>query len=357
MVISCIGHVCTQARYIEGQCDPQQASLTVLENLPIYQELASLNSDIVAGRKQKIKRIWHILRMVSRESPGSIAAWKEAWSRWSQLTQLLNTKRSSDEPDSARSQGEVLGPRSKNGGRRLDRTHHAWLHYAGFLASLGGVCAITDPSYTVLASPSHDSSFATASRPQRTAAASVHLNESPSQLVDQFIREMVQLLSSDNIYLREGAKDILGCELSWALYPPLFRHLEKALSTFDDGPTDGASLVFAEQLIMVLTLLLENLTSSPTTDFTLLGVDFSGLIDQCACFLDKLCGTLNDENMLRTKMRFCHLCEVLMAQKRHLTLRAEFQLRNKLLGVIVGWSSNFATKVCSYLQLLSVTEE
>jgi neurofibromin 1 len=68
-------------------------------------------------------------------------------------------------------------------------------------------------------------------------------------------------------------------------------------------------------------------------------VDFSGLIDQYAKYLNKLG---NSQSALKIKIKFCQLVEVLMMKKDKITLRQEFRLRNKLLEIIVEWTSDFS---------------
>ncbi|CAG8612074.1 12667_t:CDS:10, partial [Ambispora leptoticha] len=47
---------------------------------------------------------------------------------------------------------------------------------------------------------------------------------------------------------------------------------------------------------------------------------------------------------LRIKVKMCQLCEILMAKKDYITLRQEIKLRNKLLEIIIEWTSDFPIK-------------
>jgi neurofibromin 1 len=140
--------------------------------------------------------------------------------------------------------------------------------------------------------------------------------------------------------IREWVKEILGTDLSPALYSVLFRYMETVLSKYfgpDGDPICSASnTLFVEQAISVLKLILDRMEGSYEN---LLTVDFSGLIDQYAKYLNKLG---NSQSALKIKIKFCQLVEVLMMKKDKITLRQEFRLRNKLLEIIVEWTSDFS---------------
>jgi neurofibromin 1 len=152
--------------------------------------------------------------------------------------------------------------------------------------------------------------------------------------------EMVDLLLCDNVIVREWVMDILGTDLSPALYPIMFRHLEtvlgKCFGSDGDPRCSPRYTLFVEQAISVLKLVLDRMEETVDSLFT---VDFGGLIDQYAKYLNKLG---NGQLALTMKIRFCHLCEVLMAKKDRINIRQEFRLRNKLLEIIVEWTSDFS---------------
>lgn len=159
-------------------------------------------------------------------------------------------------------------------------------------------------------------------------------------MVDKFIMEMVDLLVSDNVLVREVVKETLGADLSPGLFVILFRHLESVLSRCFDATGEAICseryTLFVEQAISVLKLVLDRIVDPSDSLFT---VDFSGLINQYAMYLNKL-GT--NHVALRIKVKMCQLCEVLMSKKDHITLRQEIKLRNKLLEIIVEWTSDFS---------------
>jgi neurofibromin 1 len=129
-------------------------------------------------------------------------------------------------------------------------------------------------------------------------------------MVDKFVMDMVDLLACDNLIVREWVREILGNDLSPALYHIMFRHMEntlvKCFSTDNNNdPVCGPKYtLFVEQAISVLKQVLDRLIDKSDNLFT---VDFSTLINQCAIYLNKL-GT--SQLSLKIKIKMCQLVEV-----------------------------------------------
>lgn len=366
--IACFGHICLEAHLTDSAEDPQQA-LTIVDNLPVYIELTS-NTGIIAGRKSQQKRIRRLLRMMTHYAPGNLAAWEEAWKRWKYMTPSMT--RSYEEPREDISEASKKGPawhdklRSNTMRQGVDKSTTSaptstvstpagntatrmdgmdddrsseWQNYAGFLASLGGVCLMADSTAPTPSSPTSPSppkgqtqqQYRRISAPTESAA-----------MVDRFVMEMVELLTHDNVIVREWVREIMGTDLSPALYPIMFRHLENTLARCFNGDHDPICspryTLFVEQAISVLKLVLDRMDDAVDNLFA---VDFSGLISQYAQYLNKLG---SNQQSMKIKIKMCQLCEVLMVRKDRITLRQEFRLRNKLLEIIVEWTSDFSLK-------------
>lgn len=371
--IACFGHICTESQLTDSVDDPHQAILMVVENLPIYQQL-SANNGIVTGRKSQQKQIRKLLRMMTHYAPGNLAAWEEAFKRWKYMTPSM-MKPHEDSKDDIQESINISNNNAKKGGQAWhdklrnptsssNRQTHSftvvnrpetnafneddksseWQNYAGFLAALGGICLMADTTPTTPTSPAtprggfnEQSAFRRISAPTESSA-----------MVNKFVVDMVDLLLCDNIIVREWVKEILGTDLSPALYPMLFRYMETVLAKYfgpDGDPIcSGRNTLFVEQAISVLKLVLDRMEDSPEN---LLTVDFSSLINQYAKYLNKLG---SGQSALKIKIKFCQLTEVLMMKKDKVTLRQEFRLRNKLLEIIVEWTSDFSlVSQCVYL--------
>ncbi|OAD05753.1 hypothetical protein MUCCIDRAFT_137611, partial [Mucor lusitanicus CBS 277.49] len=307
--IDCFGLLCTEVHLTERLDDPQPSSITIVENMACYTELTN-HSGVVTGRKSQQRRIRRLLRMINHSSPGMLAAWEEAWKRWKQPMTPTSSSTRLDMIDDDRSS--------------------EWQNYAGFLAALGGVCLMTDASSSSCSS----------------SAATSHISApiESANMVDKFIMDMVDLLACDNLIVREWVREILGNDLSPALYHIMFRHLENTLSkcfgpdNSNDPMCGPRYTLFVEQAISVLKQVLDRLSEKTDNLFT---VDFSTLINQYALYLNKL-GT--NQLSIKIKIKMCQLVEVLMSKKDSVTLRQEFRLRNKLLEIIVEWTSDFSLK-------------
>lgn len=360
--IACFGHICVEAQLTDVAEDPQQQALTIVDNLPVYIELTS-NTGIIAGRKSQQKRIRRLLRMMTHYAPGNLAAWEEAWKRWKYMTPSITRSydEQKDDPVDVSKKGPAWHDKLRNNPIRQNLTtpgsssqistttrmdgidddrSSEWLNYAGFLASLGGVCLMADTS----SSPSSPTSPIPRTRADQSQTNYRRMS-APTEsaaMVDKFVMEMVELLICDNVIVREWVREILGTDLSPTLYPIMFRHLENTLAKCFGADHDPICspryTLFVEQAISVLKLVLDRMDDTVDNLFT---VDFSGLISQYAQYLNKLG---SNQQSMKIKIKMCQLCEVLMARKDRITLRQEFRLRNKLLEIIVEWTSDFALK-------------
>ncbi|KAI9310474.1 hypothetical protein BX666DRAFT_2126182 [Dichotomocladium elegans] len=353
--ITCFGQICQEARLCDIADDPHQSASVMTDNLPLYNELTS-SIGIVEGRKSQQKRIRRLLRLMTHSAPGNLAAWEEAWKRWKYMTPLIVKPQeefaSSDLVEGGRKgpgwhdkfrnnagiiqarQSPTLNPPVSS---RMDYDSDRaaeWQNYAGFLAALGGVCLMAGAASTP---PSSSSSLPTWANQQSNSQTSTP-NES-ALMAERFVTDMIDLLVCDNVIIREWVREILGTDLSPALYPIMFRHFEDTLSkcfaTDRDPITSPRYTLFVEQAISVLKLVLDRMDETVDNLFT---VDFSEVVAQYAQYLNKL----NGQHSMRVKIKMCQLCEVLMLRKDRITLRQEFRLRNKLLEIIVEWTSDFS---------------
>ncbi|KAL0094889.1 hypothetical protein F4703DRAFT_1902562 [Phycomyces blakesleeanus] len=358
-VIACFDHMCAEARLTGSDVGGNPNSRILGENLPVYAELVA-GSSIISGRKSQQKRVCRSLRLMPTHSPGNLAAWEEVWKRWKNMSHTILRPHDDVKDDmSEMSRKNILYRHDKVKNNSLQRQAVSiststrlegmdddkwieWQNYAAFLASLGGVCLMASATQTFSSASSGTSSTKgsisysdSGHTSQRFSAAT-----ESSSMVDQYLLDMVELLISDNVLVREWVREILGNDLSPTLYPTMFRHLENTLQTCfgaDNDPIcEPQYTLFVEQAISVLKLVLNRLEENVNNMFT---VDFSNLIHQYAQYLNKLGCT---EMSTKIKIKMCQLCEVLMERKDRITLRQEFKLRNKLLEIIVEWTSDFA---------------
>ncbi|KAI8141679.1 hypothetical protein BJV82DRAFT_714889 [Fennellomyces sp. T-0311] len=391
--LSCIQEMCKELAYLfvdneESKKVSSMALHVLLENYPVYLELSKLGQGPATGRRASQKRIWRLLRMLPHDSPGTLVAWKEVWKRWKLLTRVLgattvplSTTTSGEQPGvkSPRSVGSsgssgTTSPMSAPSNSTMDRqrlAHHIeslprasspsgqksdnantsgvksqwgdtnrytlWHNYTGFLASLAGTC-LGKTSGSINDDKGDEDDFYTSAE------------SDSSLLVTEFIQHLVGLLSCKDVIVREKIKDILSKELSPAVRIMLLEQLEHTLSNCVSSSMSFTCLILVEQTSVILSSFLENLSDEPTTSAAVSSQMFASLIDQCATYL--LCkpgGTTGVGNEIsRIRLRFAHLCEILMTARDSTTwtmLHSEFSLRTKLLSTIIEWTSTFRATV------------
>ncbi|KAG0747979.1 hypothetical protein G6F62_000155 [Rhizopus arrhizus] len=344
LAIECFGLLCNEVRLTEILDDYQPLSTTIVQNMGCYTELTH-HVSVVTGRKSQQRRIRGSLRTANPGSPGLSAAWEEVWRRWKRMTPLV--VRSCEEM-----REESSEPNKKTGWHdKLRNTRHIssniltlpvdedrsaeWQNYAGFLAALGGVCLMT----------AQNEEFTTS----QSSSTNSYCRSDSTTMVEQFVMKMVELLACDNLMVREWVREILGNDLSSALYHILFRDLEVTMSNGFSHESKNEPIcssryaLFVEQTVSVLKLILDRTTDKSESLFVL---DFSTLIRLCTFYVNKL---PNDTASMKMKIKLCQLIEVLMAKKDRIILRQEFRLRNKLLEIITEWTSDYLITKKSYL--------
>lgn len=273
-------------------------------------DLALINT----GRVARQKRLRVLLREVSYPTPASLITWKEVMRRWSVLTPLV-----------ARPLEEGTG-----GHESMDDNLAAqWDNYAGFLASLGGSCLGEAPSNLPVLPPGMlDPAFA--------------VPEDVPRLIDSFIQEMVDLLVSDSVWMREKVKETLGLDLNVRLAGALFRQIHAVLGDFFDKksglPTPGEMFtIFVEQSISVVSMVLNRIDES-SAEWTS-SVDIGSLM---VLYVEYVNALGRREQALRIKTSMCHLCQAFLGKKALFSFRNELRVRNRLVQALSTWSMDMS---------------
>ncbi|CBQ70693.1 related to Neurofibromin [Sporisorium reilianum SRZ2] len=319
LLMLCSGdtEVCSRAM----QCSRDYAKLTIAVNDyydPLSDEWIRLYTDLTdpsflhTGRIAQQKRIRSLLRDIESPSAASWLAWKEAYARWSSLTQVV-----------ARPVAEDTLPAQDKAGQ--------WHNYAGFLCAFGGACFSASADIS-----SEIESIVATILPQFS-----NLEQQPAVLVEQFVQEMVDLLVSDSLWVREKAKETLGVDLSPRLVAILFRQIHAVLSDFFDKETGYPKTsemytVFVEQSIGVATMVLARLDEVKTSSATC-KVDIGSLM---VLFVEYANSLSRDEQALRIKTAMCQMCEALMRKKASFSFSNELRVRNRLFQALTTWTSD-----------------
>ncbi|CAM9328811.1 unnamed protein product, partial [Lampetra planeri] len=290
VAMSCFRHLCEEA---EVRCGAEEVSVHhVLPNYNTCMEFGSSANLVSTGHVALQKRVMALLRRIEHPTSGNTEAWEETHLRWEQTTkQLLNYPKTKVEDGqvseslhrtvvrrrmSHASGGGVGGGGGGVGGGAGGGSPDAvdpellqeWINTTGFLSALGGVCLQprgphggTGGGFTGCGagaggagggagaslgthSPPMGGGGGAGERKNSMAGPSdchssvVHVgHHSPpvAKFLSHILRLMVCTHEKVGLHIRSNIKELVGLELSPALYPILFSQLRASISKFFDG--------------------------------------------------------------------------------------------------------------------------
>lgn len=316
---------------------------------------------------------------------GAKGAWAEAYRRWGTLTQIVARPMAADMSDTAQDKAAY------------------WHNLTAFLAVLGG--AVSHPFTTSsVTGPGHAGSLVPASGAE-ASLASMNALVSPKllaaldepetiTLVDTYVQEMVDLLVSDSLWVRDKVKITLGQDLGVRLAVHLLKQVHIVLSEFFDKSTglprpSDMFTVFIEQSISVVEKMLGRMpflsTSSSPQDSAQAsaaaatsagtGQDFEGgegdkdpnatpgenggntgngsgnggggapeplrvdIGSLMVLYVEYANALGKKEQPLRIKLAVAKLCATLLKHKASFAFSNESHVRNRLFQALVTWTS------------------
>ena len=337
MSAACIGELCQEAD-LTGESD---ATLSVVANLEVYKELASTAAG-AAGRAAQQKRVRKLLKRMTVLTVGNWNAWMDAHKRW---VSIIQSAPASVTPESAadaverRSKQLMASLKGSSSGsvRSTSRSELTapdekleWQHYAGFMCALAGISAPLESA------AARDGLVAVAGRPSGAAAMPVN---SPSHRMLLFIEELLEYLVSESVVVRESVRDIIGIDLSPQLYPMLFNAIRSRVDTCftPEAEVIGSdrNVLLVDQAVSLVRMSLERMTPNMEG---MMSVDIESLILMLTTYLSKMSRTIP---ILRTRNKACQLLETLMSRTNVVAFRQEIKFRNKVLELVVDWTSDF----------------
>ncbi|ORX72553.1 hypothetical protein BCR32DRAFT_285738 [Anaeromyces robustus] len=348
-----------------------------LDNLGIYRSIIQqLNTGVVTSQKVQQKRIRNLLRNINEPSIGIIGAYEEIYRRWYKLTGLLCFPQNRNIPININSpviqssnwdeyynyeEGKKKGnvqrfPLRPDDYQFIDDVYRGdWKNYTGFLCALGGCCVIAGHRMVKQGFGSQNTLSKTNSSNgisiDNLIGADVNfvnyidinsisrLYSNGLELIDKFVRSLVDLLGSDNVEVRESVKDLLANELSTLLYSNFFRCLDIYMkrSFFDEHDfiiCSEKNTSFIENAISIF----RGLVDREDTSEYLGSMDLASLIITFIRYVDRLSEIPNQYNTtLRIKVRISQLCDSVFNKKEFARLCSSIKFRNKLVDTFVGW--------------------
>ncbi|KAF0022471.1 neurofibromin isoform X1 [Scophthalmus maximus] len=327
VAMSCFRHLCEEAD-IRSAADEVPVQ-NILPNYPTFSELASVSNLMGTGRSTLQKRVMALLRRIEHPTPGNIEGWEDTYAKWDQATkQILNF------------------PKNK-----ADDGQQEWINMTGFLCALGGVClhqrstpgpATYSPPMGPMSERKHSmiSMGPCEMSNSMASAASCSSSASSETPVSRFLDRLLALLVCGHdrvgLHVRSNVKDLLGLELSPALYPMLFNKLRNSIGKFFDTqgpvPINDTNTQFVEQTIAIMKNLLDSHTEGSSEH---LG---QASIETMMLNLVRYVRILgNVVHAIQIKTKLCQLVEVMMERRDDLSFCQEMKFRNKMVEYLTDW--------------------
>ncbi|KAF4086120.1 hypothetical protein AMELA_G00102580 [Ameiurus melas] len=312
VAMSCFRHLCEEA---DIRCSVDELPVhTVLPNYNTFMEFASVSNMMATGRSTLQKRVMALLRRIEHPTAGNTEAWEDTLAKWEQATkQILNHPKNKVEDG------------------------QEWINMTGFLCALGGVCLQqrSTPSLGTYSPPMGPMSERKGSM---ISMGSCEVNsETPlSRFLERLLSLMVCTHEKVGLHIRTNVKDLLGLELSPALYSMLFNKLRNSIGRFFDTqgpvPINDTNTLFVEQTIAIMKNLLDNHTEGSSEH---LG---QASIETMMLNLVRYVRILgNGVHAIQIKTKLCQLVEVMMERRDDLSFCQEMKFRNKMVEYLTDW--------------------
>ncbi|CAI5794903.1 neurofibromin isoform X1 [Podarcis lilfordi] len=353
VAMSCFRHLCEEA---DIRCGVDEVSVhNFLPNYNTFMEFASVSNMMSTGRAALQKRVMALLRRIEHPTAGNTEAWEATHLKWETATNLILNfpKAKMEDGQVAESLHKTIVKRRMShvsGGGSIDLSDtdslQEWINMTGFLCALGGVCL------------QHRSSagFATYSPPmapvnERKGSMISMLStegntETPvSKFMDRLLSLLVCTHEKVGLQIRTNIKDLMGLELSPALYPMLFNKLKNNISKFFDSQgqvlLNDSNTQFVEQTIAIMKNLLDNHTEGSSEHLGQASIETMML--NLVRYV-RVLGNLVHAIQIKTKL--CQLVKVMMERRDDLSFCQEMKFRNKMVEYLTDWvmgTSNQAT--------------
>uniref|UniRef100_A0A7M4ET45 Neurofibromin n=1 Tax=Crocodylus porosus TaxID=8502 RepID=A0A7M4ET45_CROPO len=353
VAMSCFRHLCEEA---DIRCGVDEVSVhNFLPNYNTFMEFASVSNMMSTGRAALQKRVMALLRRIEHPTAGNTEAWEDTHTKWEQATKLILNF-----PKTKMEDGQVTESLHKtivkrrmshvSGGGSIDLSDtdslQEWINMTGFLCALGGVC-LQHRSNAGLATYSPPMGPVNERKGSMISMVSTDGNtETPvSKFLDRLLSLMVCNHEKVGLQIRTNIKDLVGLELSPALYPMLFNKLKNTISKFFDS--QGQVLLtetntqFVEQTIAIMKNLLDNHTEGSSEHLGQASIETMML--NLVRYV-RVLGNLVHAIQIKTKL--CQLVEVMMERRDDLSFCQEMKFRNKMVEYLTDWvmgTSNQAT--------------
>ena len=341
--------LCSEIQTLRHCIDESDNSILV--NFESYLQLAS-SSLLSTGRQAQQKSIRTILKKVDHRTPGNFVAWDEICYRWNIYTQIVKyNEELALKKDEINNQSSSSSSKSKK--KQQDQNLNLLVQTFGDLNNVSGLYKIlleqkssSDVlsewnNYTgVLLSLNAVTTNESSGRAIGARQSKTELSSKP----ESFLNELMDLLVSEYVSIRETVKMMLGNAISPSIYSILFKILytesKKRIFSIEDQSADFSnnSILFADQVISIVKLILDSENDSESLSLI---TGFEELILLLIRYVRQL--TLNVNN-LQIRHKLCGLLDSMMLKSNLLSFRNSNEFRIEIVENIMEWTSEFSTK-------------
>ncbi|XP_068081132.1 neurofibromin [Anabrus simplex] len=339
VAMSCFNLLCEEA---DIRCGSDEVTVTyLLPNYHLYQELAQASTVLTTGRAALQKRIMALLRKIEHCVNGVQPAWEETFRNWEASTKMLTSY-----PKAKLEDGQIepfhrsVGKRRashQNSEHELEDQINEWANMTGFLCALGGVCLQRK-------SPSRPSMGIGLPPVPSLEPRKCNLSNSSQDVqycpVTQFVGQLLRLLVCNNekfgTQIQKHVKELVGHEMSPALYPILFDQIKAIVEKFFDQQgqviVSDINTQFIEHIIFIMKNVLDSKTDQPSEHLGVTSIE--GMMLAIVRYVRHLDMTVH---AIHIKTKLCQLVEAMMKRRDDLAFRQEMKFRNKLVEYLTDW--------------------
>lgn len=257
--------------------------------------------------------------------------------------QLSNYPKSKTDDSQAESFYRSAGkrrPSHQNVEHELEEQINEWAYMTGFLCALGGVCLQRKSPGRPISGVATYPEPKKGSSKEPTSGLANSSQDVQYCPVTQFVFNLLRLLICNNEKLgpqiQKHVKELVGHEMSSALYPILFDQIKSIVEKFFDQ--QGQVIVtevntqFIEHTIVIMKNVLDSKTDEPSEYLGMTSIEGMTLaIVRYVRHLDM------NGHPINIKTKVCQLVEVMMKRRDDLAFRQEMKFRNKLVEYLTDW--------------------
>ncbi|XP_063836459.1 neurofibromin-like [Ostrinia nubilalis] len=391
--MSCFALLCQEA---DIRCGSDEITTQcLLPNYAVFQEIAHTSTVLTTasqdmGRgcfyKNNIqssaalqKRIMALLRKIEHCVNGVQPVWEETFRNWDSLCKILQKypKGQGDKMDECQMEALHRAVAKRRVSHHTSSEHdfemqiQEWANITSFLCALGGVCLQRRPStvwsylhshdsrkYNVLANSSQEVQYCPVtqfigqllrlllcSNERFGHQIQTHVKElvghemSPAlypTLFDQ-IKAIIDKFFDQQQQIQTNVKELVGHEMSPALYPTLFDQIKAIIDKFFDQQQQvmltDINTQFVEHTIFIMKSILDNKKSGQPSE-PLSTTSIEGLMLAIVRYVRHLDMTVLSVHI---KTKLCQVVEAMMKRRDDLAFRQEMKFRNKMVEYVTDW--------------------